>query len=195
MILLLVFALEAASSPPKQSQQQVVEFAGYAYRFPADSFVYATKFGSDAVEVGVSFGFYAEILGKVAPVTGWQSWNIGGTKMVYITRPNEIFQWTPNANSLKPPVSEKTTFLSTKNGMNFWSSNGVYGANELIYITYENDPNIYVECDKISFGDWRRACELSWYHENAIHRLGIAGDWIERAPAVAAEYRKVVLAD
>ena len=195
MILLLAFALETASSAPEQRQKQAVEFAGHVYQFPAESFIYATKFGSDAVEVGVSFQFYFKILAKVAPMTGWQSWDNGVAKMVYITRPNKIFQWKPNADPLRPPVSEKTTLLSTKNGMSFWTSNGVYGGQELVYITYDGHPNIYTECTKVSVGDWRQACDLNWYHQDAIHKLGIAGDWIDKAPAVATEYSKLVLAD
>jgi hypothetical protein len=195
MIFLLALALEAAPSQQKQSQQQAVDFAGYVYKFPAESFIYAKKFESDAVEVGVSFGFYAKILANVAPVTGWQSWNNGAPKMVYITRPDEIFQWKPNADPSRPPVSEKTTHLSTKNGMSLWASNGVYGAQELIYVTYDGYPDIYTECTKVSIGDRRQACDLNWHHQDAIHKLGIAGDWIDKAPAVATEYRKVVLAD
>ncbi|SMF77180.1 hypothetical protein SAMN06295910_2550 [Allosphingosinicella indica] len=76
--------------------------------------------------------------------------------------------------------------------MRLWRSQGRYKKQNLVYVTYEKHPDIYVKCDRKALDNWMQSCELNWLDGEVMHKLSLAGDWVDKAPIVVERYRATI---
>ena len=179
------------SPPVDAAPARKVELAGRSYRFPASEPAYSTHFG-DSAEIRVPEREWYAMLARVAPLHAWQTARPDETVLVYLTRPGVLHQWEKGKPPGAPPVRERVVRQAVRGNMAMWASRGAFGAQDLVYITYADKPDIYVRCDRIALGDPTAGCDLLWFDSGVVHVLGLAADWLRHAPAQAAEYERAV---
>lgn len=180
------------SQAPPAVRMEVVEFAGRSYLYPASEPAHVKRFGEESFEVGFPTLMWNAILARVAPLRDWQRPRWPGSVLIYVTRPNESFQWVKRKGPGMPPVREPVVREAVRGRMELWASRGVWGQEDVVYVTYADRPDIYVKCDRIALDDWAAGCDLFWLDGGALHVIGIVGDWLKHAPAQASEYERAV---
>lgn len=181
---------------PEAVSSQHIEIAGREYRFPADAFV--ERFRNDkgeeyAVSVGLYHQFWMSVLSPVAKVSGWIAIDNGLTRPVYISRPDDLFQFASNVKAPLPAVRGPVSLVRKGDAMHIWESHDPEIAIEgLVYVTFASRPDMYVQCTQRDLGDWARSCTIFWNDSGALHHFAIAGDWVERAPKVLASYQAAI---
>lgn len=192
----------ASATAKQQSPQarnattQIIEFAGQKYRFPKQASVERYRSDDqdvDAISVGLYHPFWLAVLKSVGPVTGWVAVDNGIPRPTYISRPGNLFQFVTDIKSPLPAVRGPVSLLREKGAMRVWSSQDpeIY-IDGLVYVTFANRPDMYLQCKERDIGDWRRSCTLFWYDKGALHHFSVAGDTIERAPDVLASYQSAI---
>lgn len=190
-------ASDEAPSRLTANSSQTIELAGHVYRYPHRGDTFPRYFGkpvATAVELRVPKSFWIGIWSKVAPVRGWMAGGKDDTSLLYITLPDELFQWKEHLeNHRAPPVRGPLQLVAERNTMRTWRSfDPETSAGRNLYINFEGRKDFYVMCAEQAVGDWTRSCEIYWNDKGVLHLLGIAGDWIEHAPAVVSEYARAL---
>lgn len=190
-------ATEEVPSRLTASSSQTVELVGHVYHYPhrGDSFPrYFGKPKPSAVELRVPKLFWIAIWSKVAPVRGWMAGGEDDTSLLYLTVPDELFQWSEHVDDPRlPPVRGPLQLVAEHNRMRTWRSfDPETSAGKHLYINFEGRKDFYVMCAEQAVGDWTRSCEIYWNDGGVLHLLGIAGDWIVHAPAFVSEYARVL---
>ena len=167
----------------------VIELHGIKYRFPKDR-ENAWQVWSTAAHIELPGWFWHSILGQIGLVDGWQQ--MADWSAIYLTEPNDLFSWVTPSVPLGPPVPEKVKLEEVRGAMRLWGSRGRYGAQNLVLVTYERHPNLYVQCDRLAVDQSTKACDLNWFDGGIIHSLGLAGNWLDKAPALVERYSAAV---
>lgn len=176
-----------------QVERVAITFVGRTYQYPGHLFVerFNNSEGKDyAVDVGLYFDFWSKIYSSIAPLSGWIAMDNGGSMPVRITTPGDLFQFRSDRKPPLPPVRGPVVHLRTQDDMQIWSSRDPQiWIDGLVYITFDSNRDMYVECTEKKIGNWQQACDLYWNDHGALHSFPVPGDWIARAPKILESYK------
>lgn len=192
LAVLISAAVLQSSSPAilkDRSQWSVVNINGRRYLFPGDRRETWQLWGT-AAHIEMPGWFWHSILSQVGRVDGWQ--RAADWRVAYLTEPKEPFNWDEPSVPFGPPVSEEVKLEEVRGAMQLWGSQGQSGSQDLVLVTYKGHPDIYVKCDRKAVGRSTKTCDLNWFDVGVIHRLGLAGNWLDKAPAVVERYAAAV---
>lgn len=92
-----------------------------------------------------------------------------------------------------PPVRGPVELFASANALRFWRSSDPAIAEEgRTYITFDQRPNLYGQCTEKNMGDVTRSCTIFWYDNGLLHCLWVPGTFIEAAPVIADEYKRII---
>jgi hypothetical protein len=175
---------------------QNLNFSGKIYRFPVTENL-AKYFGTPprALEVTVPTSFWTNIFHYVDPKR-WPSSILqvpsDGAGALYITLPDDLFQWSDVGGWPKPPVRGPFVELKRADNLVVWRSRSRDIPADYLYITFQDRSDIYAQCNDVTFNKAAHYCDVNWFDGKAIHMLGVPADWLHNAPDFVDAYQKAI---
>lgn len=175
---------------------QNLRFSGKLYRFPvAENLVKFFGEPTRALEISVPDSFWTKIFHRVDPKR-WPSWMLNlpsqGSGSLYITLPDDLFQWSDTPGWPKPPVRGPLVELKRVDNLVLWRSQASDIPKDYLYITFRDRSDIYAQCNDVTFNKASHYCDVNWFDGSALHMLGVPADWLRNAPDFVDAYRKAI---